>query len=242
MPTASAEPLESTFAPLHSQTVFEEAIERIGTAIKLGLLLPGQRLPAERELCARLGISRSTLRLALTDLAHNGYVRAARGRGGGTFVAASPPRVEPPLGDLLAGWRESCDVRMAVELGVAALAAERASDERLDALDALVDDMDAMLEDFDAYRHADARLHITLAEATGSRRLASMATGVHGAMIDLEGHIAHAPERLARSNGQHRRLLAAVRDRDSSLAVAEMAEHLRGTERLLAGLAALAAT
>lgn len=233
--------METTFAPLEAQTVFEETTERIGTAIKLGLLAPGQRLPAERELCLRLGISRSTLRLALTSLAHAGYLRAARGRGGGTFVASSPPQVERPLAELLAGWREACDSRLAIELGVAALAAERAGADALDPLDALVDSMDGMLEDFDAYRHADARFHITLAETTGSRRLASMATGVQATMIELEGHIAHAPERLARANGQHRRLLGAVRDRDASAAISEMAEHLRGTERLLAGLAALAA-
>ncbi len=54
--------LEAVFAPVHSQTAFEETVDRLGTAIKLGLLPPGTRLPAERELCARLGIARSTLR------------------------------------------------------------------------------------------------------------------------------------------------------------------------------------
>src|SRR3954451_24346106 len=106
MPPASAAPLDSTFAPVRSQTVIDETIERIGTAIKLGLLVPGQRLPAERDLCLQLGISRSTLRLALTSLAHGGYVHATRGRGGGTFVTASPPRAEPPLTALPAGWRD----------------------------------------------------------------------------------------------------------------------------------------
>src|ERR1700744_1725057 len=81
--------LDVVFAPVRSQTAFEETVERLGNAIRLGLLPPGTRLPAERELCERLGIARSTLRQALVTLGRGGYVRAVRGRGGGTFVADS---------------------------------------------------------------------------------------------------------------------------------------------------------
>ena len=83
--------LEAVFAPVHSQTAFEETVDRLGTAIKLGLLPPGTRLPAERELCARLGIARSTLRQALVALGQSGHLHATRGRGGGTFVADPQP-------------------------------------------------------------------------------------------------------------------------------------------------------
>jgi DNA-binding FadR family transcriptional regulator len=86
----------TVFAPVRSQTAFEETVERLGTAIKLGLLPPGARLPAERELCSRLGIARSTLRQALTALGQSGHVHATRGRGGGTFVADPLPPAEPP--------------------------------------------------------------------------------------------------------------------------------------------------
>ena len=96
----------TVFAPVESQTAFEETLERLGTAIKLGLLQPGERLPAERELCRQLGISRSTLRQALTALVQSGHLTAARGRSGGTFVAASPPPADPPSAELLAGWRD----------------------------------------------------------------------------------------------------------------------------------------
>src|SRR5579875_1837815 len=92
----SAASLEIVFAPVHSQTAFEETVDRLGTAIKLGLLPPGTRLPAERELCTRLGIARSTLRQALVALAQSGHLHATRGRGGGTFVADPLPPA-PPL-------------------------------------------------------------------------------------------------------------------------------------------------
>src|ERR1035438_4316384 len=80
-------PPDAVFAPVRSYTAFEETVERLGTAIKLGLLAPASRLPAERELCARLGIARSTLRQALTALPQSGHVVATRGRSGGTFGA-----------------------------------------------------------------------------------------------------------------------------------------------------------
>ena len=227
---------ETVFAPVQSQTAFEETLERLGTAIKLGLLEPGARLPAERELCRQLGISRSTLRQALTALVQSGHLYAARGRSGGTFVADSPPPVEAPSPALVADWRESCDQRLAVELAVALLAAERAQEEALAQLDECVAAMDAALEDFPTFRQADVRWHIGLAEAAGSQRLIAAMTEAQGLMTDLIAYIAHPPELLAWSNQQHAKMLAAVRKGDGDRAMRVMAEHLQGTEHVLAGL------
>ncbi|MCW3017830.1 MAG: FadR family transcriptional regulator [Solirubrobacterales bacterium] len=226
----------AVFGPVRSQTAFEETVDRLGTAIKLGLLAPGSQLPAERELCARLGIARSTLRQALTALGQSGHVFATRGRGGGTFVSDPLPPADPPSEQMLARWRETCDQRLAVELGVAVLAAERAERTELDALDEVAATLEATLEDFVAYRQADVRLHVGLAEATGSTQLVRAMTEAQGAMTDLISHIAHPPQVLASSNAQHRRLLAAVRERDAMRAVRVMSEHLQGTEHILAGL------
>jgi DNA-binding GntR family transcriptional regulator len=55
-------------------------------------------------------------------------------------------------------------------------------------------------------------------------------------MTDLIAYIAHPPEVLTSSNTQHRRLLAAVRERDAMRAVRAMIEHMQGTEHILAGL------
>jgi DNA-binding FadR family transcriptional regulator len=228
--------LETVFAPVRSQTAFEETLERLGTAIKLGLLAPGARLPAERELCTRLEISRSTLRQALTALAQSGHLHAVRGRGGGTFVAERQPPAVPPTRELLANWHEACDVRLAVEVGIAALAAARAREEELEPLDELVAAMDDLSENFAGYRQADVRFHIGLAEATHSPRLVAAATEAQGAMTDLISYIPHPPEVLEHANAQHARLLSCIRARDADAAMRIMAEHLHGTEHVLAGL------
>ncbi|HZO37154.1 MAG TPA: FCD domain-containing protein [Solirubrobacteraceae bacterium] len=232
----SSSRLDAVFAPVRSQTAFEETMERICTAIKLGLLEPGARLPPERKLCARLGISRSTLREALSALVQSGYIHTTRGRGGGTFVVDEPPPVDPPSAELMAAWRETCDVRLAIELGVVTLACDRLADEQLAVLAAAVEEMAAQLDDFAAYRQADVRFHIGLAEMSGNGRLVALATEIQGSMTDLIAHIAHPPEVLSRANDQHARLLKAVRAANTQRAVGVMTEHVRGTEHVLAGL------
>jgi DNA-binding FadR family transcriptional regulator len=226
--------LDAVFEPVQPATTFEETVERLGTAIRLGLLQPASRLPPERDLADRLRISRSTLRQALTTLVHSGHLVSLRGRAGGTFVAERPPLGQDVevLGD---GARALLDYRVAVETGAAVLAAERAGEAELERLDHLTERMDAAVE-FEDYRRADVRFHIGIAEATGSARLVAGMTEVQGQMSDLIARIAHPPEVLRSSNAQHRRLVAALRRGDSAGAVRLVRRHIEGTEHILAGL------
>jgi len=227
--------LETVFKPVRPPTAFEETVERLGTAIRLGLLPPGSKLPAERNLAVRLRISRSTLRQALTTLVQSGHLVSVRGRTGGTFVAERPPLAEQdgkPLGD--DAWAV-LDYRVAIEAGATILAAERADDEQLDVLDALVIRM-SEVGDFEEYRRADIRFHIGVAEAAGSPRLVTAMTEVQGQVSDLIALIPHPEEVLTHSNAQHRRLVTLLRRGRGAQAVTLMREHIEGTEHILAGL------
>ena len=88
------------FRPINQGRMSEVIVEQIRLLIRRGRLTPGDRLPAERELCEQLGIARSTLRQALTALVQSGYLHAVRGRGGGTFVADALPPADPPSAEL----------------------------------------------------------------------------------------------------------------------------------------------
>ena len=85
---------DAIFTPIRTANAFEQTVERIGRAIKMGLLRPSERLPSERDLALQLALSRSTVREALRVLAEAGYLEARRGRGGGTFVAEVLPQLE----------------------------------------------------------------------------------------------------------------------------------------------------
>ena len=231
--------LAAVFEPVRPPTTFEETVERLGTAIRLGLLSPGSRLPPERDLAEELRISRSTLRQALTTLVQSGHLVSVRGRTGGTFVAEQPPLAEGSIeggGEGLgkAAWAV-LEYRVAIEIGSMVLAAERAEDEQLDRLDDLVARMEEA-EDFDDYRRADIRFHIGVAEAAASPRLVTAMTDVQGQMTRLIALIAHPEQVLTRSNAQHRRLVAMLRRGDVSGGVKLMRRHVEGTEHILAGL------
>lgn len=116
--------------------------QRLAEAIRLGILLDGERLPPEIRLAEQLGVATVTLREALTVLRGQGLVTTRRGRGGGTFVSA------PDLGDSLARRlrdlttlqiRELGDHRGAVAIAAARLAARRAAPSEVTDLEAQVD-------------------------------------------------------------------------------------------------------
>jgi DNA-binding FadR family transcriptional regulator len=235
VPTGSTA-LEAVFEPVAPPTTFEETVGRLGTAIRLGLLSPGSRLPPERELAARLRISRSTLRHALTTLVQSGHLVAHRGRTGGTFVSDEPPLAALPEKDMLGeAARSVLDYRVAVEAGATMLAVERADEEDLRRLEECSERM-ALRPPFEEYRRADVHFHIGVAEAARSAKLVTVMTEVQGQMSDLIARIAHPDEVLMRSNAQHRRIIELLRRRDSGRAVRLMREHIEGTEHILVGL------
>jgi GntR family transcriptional regulator, L-lactate dehydrogenase operon regulator len=227
--------VEAVFKPVTAPSMFEETVERLGTAIRLGLLQAGSRLPPERELADELRISRSTLRQALTTLEQSGHLVAKRGRSGGTFVAEQPPLAEGASATLGEEAWAVLEYRVAVEAGAALLAAERAEAADLDRLTALVERMgDA--GNFQEYRRADIRFHIGIAEAARSPRLVQAMTEVQGQMSDLIALIAHPDQVLTHSNAQHRRIVTLLQHREATRAVSLMREHIEGTEHILAGL------
>src|ERR687894_1031461 len=177
--------LEAVFEPVAPPTTFEETVERLGTAIRLGLLQPASRLPPERDLAEQLRISRSTLRQALTTLVQSGHLVSLRGRAGGTFVAKEPPLGQDVEAEVLGEEaRAVLDYRVAVETGATVLAAERARESDLERLYELTESMD-VAQRFDDYRRADIGFHIGVAEASYSPRLVTAMTEVQGKMSDL---------------------------------------------------------
>jgi GntR family L-lactate dehydrogenase operon transcriptional regulator len=216
------------FRRVRSGNAFEETVERLLDGIKLGI---HDRLPAERELAARLGVSRVTVRDALRELADAGYVETRRGRSGGTFVIRRPA---PPASIDAAELTNSLIFRRAVEIGAAEAAASAAlSREQRGALsDALAA---AKAADLNDYRQADSRLHLAIADASGSPSLAASVVDARVRMVDLLDAIPMLEVKLVHSNDQHARIVAAILAGNPDCAREAMDEHVEGSAALLRG-------
>ncbi|MFE2285884.1 FadR/GntR family transcriptional regulator [Streptomyces sp. NPDC059443] len=222
---------------------FEEALEQILQVVRLGLVPGGERLPPERELAERMGISRVTLREVLKVLQDQGLVEARRGRYGGTFVLHRPDTpaggAEEELRRRVAGVdiEDVLRFREVLEVGAADLCASQGLSEK-DAdrlLAALTATHDAPLPD---YRRQDTLFHLTLCELAGSATLTAQYAAVRATVNDLLDCIPLLVRNLEHSQQQHSVLVEAVLERDADAAREVMREHCCGTAALLRGFLA----
>jgi DNA-binding FadR family transcriptional regulator len=208
-------------------TATHELMSRMGVAVQVGLLSPGERLPAMGEIAVTFGVSVTTVRRALSALAARGVLEARRGRNGGTFVA-NPPDLSR-VGDLVpyrvhdGEVHHLLDQRRVLECGMAFLAAERASDAELDGLEGAVDAMDRATT-WAEFRVHDPRFHLSIADMAGSGRAAAELASVLSRLVRF--YVPYPIEYLHGSNDDHRELLGRLRARDAAGAAAVARRHV----------------
>jgi DNA-binding FadR family transcriptional regulator len=239
--TTSGVDLTGVLRPVRQGNAFEETVERLLTVIKLGMVAPGERFPAERELAAQLGISRLTLREAIRELHEAGYVCSRRGRLGGTFVTYTWPA--PDTGELrrLAirdgdKLTDALTFRLAVETG----AAESLAGLLGVAGDGTQASLLARLADVNAagpqdYRRLDTLFHLSIAELTGSSLLAAACADARMRLNDFLNAIPVLQRNIDHTAGQHAAIVEAIIEGDAQAARTAVAEHLQGTAALLRG-------
>lgn len=130
--TETRHSIEFLSRAVRSGNPYEETVQRLLQSIRLGVIEPGERLPAERELSVMLGVSRDTLREAIATLADAGYLLSKRGRYGGTFVVEDlpaagggegQPRLDAAQLDEIAMLRRVLEVGVITELAARELSA-----------------------------------------------------------------------------------------------------------------------
>jgi GntR family transcriptional regulator, transcriptional repressor for pyruvate dehydrogenase complex len=223
--------------PLAPTSAVEQIVRRLGEAIGSGVLAPGERLPAEAELAAQLGVATMTLRQALGVLRDAGVVETRRGRSGGTFVRADPPALgeagEPPSAREL---RELTDWRRAVSGEAAALAAGRAGASAGPQLRALAAAVEAAVGEFAAFRLADARFHLAVAEASGSSRLVAAEASLQSEVAELLRLVPGPATARCASQTGHEPIVTAIERGDGAAARAAMERHAEATHDWFVGL------
>lgn len=213
---------------------YQALAEQIVALIKAGEFSAGMRLPSERTLAEKFGVSRTSVREAIIALEVQGLVEVRVGSG--IYVCAVDGAAQPFAIPAGAGPIETLRARMLIESEVAALAASDRKDSDLDRLFDALTTMREHMDDKRAYDAADRMFHLHIAEATGNDVLLHIVTAMwDNARQDprwdrIEQHF-HTPELRSAVQDDHQRLFAALMARDADGARAAMRAHL---ERVIA--------
>lgn len=231
---------EVLLRPVRHGNAFEDTVARLLQTIRLGIVEPGEALPAERELAARFSVSRDTVREAIRSLSEAGYLIARRGRYGGTFVSETLPAVadaQDAVAPTPAEIEDVLGLRSILEVGAARAAAAR----ELGAVDR--DLLWTRLKETaaasgDDYRRLDSRLHLAIGEVVGIPSLISLLADNRTRLNCLLDGIPLLPRNIDHSNEQHEAIVVAILTGNPDRAAAAMAEHLEGSAALLRGFLA----
>lgn len=220
-----------SFDPIVQKSISEQVAQRLLMMIRSGLLKPDQQLPPERELASMLGVGRPAVREAIRGLSLLGLLRIRQGEG--TFVGSLETRelLEPleMIIDLNPGTLEALfDARLIIESGVASLAALHMSEETLSQLSRNIEDEARLLNDPEAFSAADVEFHEAIIDACDNPFLQSIAGSLY--MLGKKSRLitSRIPASLENSLEDHKRILAALKARDSQGAADAMRKHLIG--------------
>jgi DNA-binding FadR family transcriptional regulator len=211
----------------------EEVVDRLLEFVADGTA-PERRLPVERELCERLDVSRNTVREALSTLTHLGVIET-RGKGrygslvGARALLAGRARGNVAERELI---QHPLEARRILEPSIAALAAERATDDELAGIDRALQAMEDAAEGPQVVAH-DSAFHAAIARATGNPTLVFLITALTDALADSrEASFRPEPGATIAIEG-HRRIMGALRAHDPAAAREAMLRHINDIERLI---------
>jgi GntR family transcriptional repressor for pyruvate dehydrogenase complex len=205
--------------------LYEQVAEQITTWIAENGLTPGDRLPAERELAARLGVSRATLSQALVALEVIGVVAVRHGDG--TVVTQSRTRrIVEAIREHADRLPEIIETRDALETKIAALAAARRSEEDLRRIDEALDAMETDIDAGGRGVEGDERFHGAVTTAAHSLLLARLMDEISDLIKETRIESLSQPERPRASLAGHRAIAQAIRNGDPAAASEAMHAHV----------------
>jgi GntR family transcriptional regulator, transcriptional repressor for pyruvate dehydrogenase complex len=226
---------DELFTAVSLNRVSQAIVAQIKVLLRQGRLKPGDRLPSERELCERFGVSRVTVREALRVLEAGGLIEIRVGARGGAFITSpTSEQIGAGLADLLnlspLTSGEVTEARQVFELGIVPLVVERATDADISELRQMIELHRAALE-ADGYTMAmSAEFHIRVAACTHNPAIEMLVQSFHGPLLMslLEAKVA-APLMGRRGTEEHSAFIDAIAKRDAEKAREIMRTHLQRT-------------
>lgn len=224
----------TAFTAVRRTRLFEGVVAQLRDLIRAGSLVPGQRLPPERELAERFQVSRASLREAIRSLEMEGLVVIRAGAG--TFVSEQGfDRAIDLLAHRLLAEREVLadilELRLILEPQIAALAAQRATAEDKRRLSAILKEQEEQIARGETGAAADTAFHSDVASASHNQALERLSVALVDLLAPIRDEGLQTAHRSLQSLQTHRAILAAIREGDEQAARLAMREHIVGVER-----------
>lgn len=241
MAVAKAKTDDDMFKAVSLNRVSQAIVEQVKLLMRQGRLKPGDRLPSERELCERFGVSRVTVREALRVLEAGGLVDIRVGARGGAFVTSpTSQQVGEGLADLLnlspLTARDVTEARQVFELGIVPIVVERATDEDITDLREMLRKHREALDRGDYEMAMSAEFHVRIAASTHNPAIEMLVQSFHGPLLmSLLTAKELAPLMGQRGAEEHTAIVDAIAARDVERATSIMSEHLQRTADRLGG-------
>ena len=207
--------------------LYEQVLERLRAYVTEAGLSAGDRLPAERDLAASLGVSRASVKQAIVVLEVQGLVEARHG--GGTYLVRDTLDVEPveQLVERRKRLPEVLEAREALETKLAELAAERRTDAELETIREALDFMRDEIAEGANGVEGDRRFHAAVTAAAHSSLLADFMKTIAQQITESRTESLRQPGRPSRSLAQHTAIYEAIAAGDAKKAAAAMRKHVR---------------
>lgn len=207
--------------------LYEVIVEQLCAYISDNAMTPGDRLPAERDLAAKLNVSRASLSQALVALEVQGVLAVRHGDGAILVRQPTEERAIRALREHADRIPDVIEAREALEVKLAGLAAARRSDAEMAAIDAAIATMEREVEAGERGVVGDEKFHEAITAAAHSSLLAKLMHEISGLVRETRIESLSQEDRPKASLEGHRKIADAVRRQDSREAAQAMADHIR---------------
>jgi GntR family transcriptional repressor for pyruvate dehydrogenase complex len=213
--------------PVARPRLYEVIVEQLCAYIADNEMDPGDRLPAERDLAAKLGVSRASLSQALVALEVQGVLSVRHGDGAILIRRPAEDRAIKALREHADRIPDIIEAREALEVKLVGLAAARRSDAEMAAIDAAIEKMEAEVDAGERGVVGDEMFHEAITAAAHSSLLAKLMHEISGLIKETRIESLSQEDRPRASLEGHRRIADAVRKQDPQEASQAMADHIR---------------
>lgn len=220
---------KDSLTPVVRTTLTADICRKMVTQLIRGSWGEGEKIPAERELCQRLGVGRASLREALKALEIMGMIETRLGDG--TYVCKRSEFFSRPLlwaiaSSSEADARELIEARTVIEVELAGLAAERATPEDLKLIGEQLDRMIIAKKNAKEFVQSDVEFHLAIGRAASNGILMNALHLVRNLLSEWILSAVAIKGVTDKACAQHKRVFQAIKSRDRSAARKEMRKHL----------------